>query len=327
MDKRIFPFALFAAVFAVLVGGCAQVAHLTDYVRVQFGNNVEFVEPPASAYLFGYSSLSLSSDDNAASREIADKARARISSLMILDQPFYQLDEAHSESVKIVINGALVEVSDYRKTEERFRCPGSGVVRRCSSDEAIRYNVSCQVREAVGSAKVVMTDVASGEAIVSKQVRSTADDKLCSDAGNDMRLASAHALTERVLAGLEEQVLGPYVFSVAARPFDLRRSSELMGEDDNARMTDAIVLANEGNISGAIAVYQDLADAHPNDGALLFNLAYLQHAVGRYADALDLYDRAEQTEQLPGALVTRNRERANEHVLQGYLSIPERQRN
>ncbi len=68
-------------------------------------------------------------------------------------------------------------------------------------------------------------------------------------------------------------------------------------------------LLEEGKTIKALQVLQDTLDKHPNDIALLFEAALLQHEVGNYQEALDLY----------GQILTLSGKEAGAHYGRGII--------
>lgn len=318
---------LVGATAALLLAGCSSMQGMTEGLRMlnPFGDKITFTEPPKTGELHAFSDVYLNADDQdnpiaGAIGKILSTASAgeRPYFTSVINRPLAQSDEASAAQLKLNIQGE--RVYEERTVEEHFVCPGSGVVRTCSSEEARYYKVSCINRTAAVSASLVATSLDGASHIFSRDSAKMAKSKLCSDE-KGLSLESEKELLSKARASVVTELLDGLIPEQRERPSDLVTEINYMDGADAEQLKLAADLAAEGKLPDARQIYLQMSTRHPKNSSLLFNLGLVEQALGNFESAVGYYSRVVPSEEAPLEALEKYASEARDWINRGFRTV------
>jgi tetratricopeptide (TPR) repeat protein len=170
-----------------------------------------------------------------------------------------------------------------------MQCPGKKLINTCSSDEAYYYKVNCTKRTAIVSAKLIATS-GDGSVLATKDSTNTTDSTKCSDRSDT--LESESSLLSKLLNTASLELVADFIPVHKQRPSDLIDESEEFEEADAKILSLASELAAKNDLVKADGLYKELLSRYPHHAGLVFNLGYVNHALGNFELAADYYSKA-----------------------------------
>lgn len=323
MNKKNFAASMCLAVLTL--NGCANVKSFSEAMRSVAGNNLMFVEPPESKELQPVNALALNQSGPGAA--VLTEMQKQLGSAKIGNEPYYKSviigspqngDKLNWGDVNVTVT--MSPVRDARTQEVRFRCPGTKVVNKCKSEEAIQYQVVCQSRTISGEANLSAKDVSKNRILLTRYASKNAESKVCSDESNSS-VDTAEALQQRLSQDMARSLVAGLTPTYVKRPIDLVEDAKTLNEADNTKLASYYKLAAKGSLDGACKGYQEMLEQAPNNGVLLFNLGYCNHAKGNFAQAKQLYTRAAQSGNAPVELLAKYSAETDDWLGQGINKV------
>ena len=281
--------ALLAA--SVAVTGCSSLSGLTEGLRMlnPFGSKVSFVMPPQEPVLHNYRTVAVANEsDNAYLYDAVYQlmAEAPASRGNYFDAVSRSQQGGKSE-VLVTITGSAPSATTNNFAEERIQCPGSGVVRTCNREEGRIYKVSCTERVLTMSGAVSAADAKTRRSLLNRSESVAVKDKVCSDSNSQLRTDGQ--LAAQAGNELAVKLIGAALPVKKERPSDLVTEIDGYSDDDNRSLELAEKLAEEGNISVALERLESLKLKNGESAPLVFNIGFLNHALGNYQTANENY--------------------------------------
>lgn len=260
-----------------------------------FEDKVSFVEPPQDLSLSNSDYISIK--QNQSDPTLTSNVKRSLSKANAGGDPYFKkvvvgdlsADLDLSRAAFIDISVEKSQVLDTRSQETRTQCPGNKVINTCSSQEASYYKVNCVTRKAELSVKLMVASAKDNTVLTTKNSTRTADSSLCSDESGS--LESESSLLNKILASASSELIGDLIPLHKQRPSDLIDESESISEADAQTLLVATELAAKNNLVKAEGVYKDLSARYPQNASLLFNLAYINHALGNFEIASGFYSK------------------------------------
>ncbi|MBV1919959.1 MAG: tetratricopeptide repeat protein [Pseudomonadales bacterium] len=296
MKTTIQTLLLTLAIFSL--AGCTGLEYLSNKMRMMVGKSIVFVEPPKATELATINSL-IVSPSNTSSAKISNEVRRNLVSTKIGNQSYFkrvvtdERDEVRSSDLNwanIAISSDQPNIHESSSSEDRFRCPGKGTIRTCSSDEAQHYSVSCQTRFANASATITAKDSATSNILFTRTISGEKKSKICSDTGGNM--ASSESLKQALTIMLARDLIQDVIPTVVERPLDLIDDEGSLSEQEKSLLSITYNMAGEGQIEKALENYTKMLASHPSNATLLFNAGYCEQALGNFEKANTLYTQA-----------------------------------
>jgi hypothetical protein len=303
---------------ATMLSGCGgtslgnYVTSLTDATRMLVGSSVTFVHAPVNMAIANDRRLNIAAA-NQGSESLARAARTQMTAIHVNGEPFF----THSPpDASVEINFRLLSKTPGTRHSTVTRC--SNRKDKCKSDELRQVN--CTVNRITMRGESSITRSKSGQVIATESAEYSVDDKGCTD-GQPKFTAKSHQLLEEDAATvLVDMLVGPYAPKQSKKPLELVDRPAGLGAAETERAMAAYQLAKSGDVAGAAGEYQSLSALYGASGELAFNAAFLQHALGNYAEAVRLYDLAS-TAGGPADMVARYRPDAQSQVELGIATL------
>jgi tetratricopeptide (TPR) repeat protein len=298
--------AMLASVCTLALGGCANV---TDTLRVLTGSAVEFVEPMDQAEMSGYRNIRIQAGqkNRGAEAAMASAMQAALAGKLVNGATYYQQVSVGNDPsaprdeswalLKVTVSQA--EVVNNQGQEERVDCPKKKLV--CKRSEAERiYMVNCRTRTATVAANVAGFNARSNAALFSTDKRDSVQSKVCY--GDNATLASEESVLKEALDNVTTQFVTGITPKLTKRPNDLVEEEKSLSASDNAKLKQAYRFAATGSPGEAIRMYEEMIQGGQNNGAVLFNAGFVEHARGNFAKAQAYYQRASMQPGAPQVL-------------------------
>ncbi|MHA7833734.1 MAG: hypothetical protein ACX94A_04535 [Algiphilus sp.] len=276
-----------------MLSGCAAMGDMVvaarDSMRVMFGGDVPFVEPPADATLLGERHVELVPlGDNAV--VLASVMKEDYFNLTVSGRPYFQISPSNPDGLRVEVDIDELFDAQRRIRESRIRCPGDDFVEVCDEDEGYRYSVSCIVTEVVAAGSMKVSRNATGERLVERSKRAQESDKFCEGDGGSP--ASLTSLRDAAVRSLAANLVSDLVPSVQSKPVDVVRALKDLSAQENAMLEAAYEKVEQGSLLQALGMYEQIRDGGVVHSGLAFNIAFVNHALGNYAVALNGYEQA-----------------------------------
>lgn len=260
-----------------------------------FGDKVSFVDPPKDTVLSEIDIISIK--QNQSQTGLISQVKKSFSKANAGGSPYFKqvvigdasVDVKASKVAYIDINVEKNQVFDQAIQEQRMQCPGKKLINTCSSDEAYYYKVNCTKRTAIVSAKLIATS-GDGSVLATKDSTNTTDSTKCSDRSDT--LESESSLLSKLLNTASLELVADFIPVHKQRPSDLIDESEEFEEADAKILSLASELAAKNDLVKADGLYKELLSRYPHHAGLVFNLGYVNHALGNFELAADYYSKA-----------------------------------
>lgn len=299
----------------VIMSGCASLQMLNP-----FANKVSFVEPPKVKTLASFDEVMI---DNSQSTELSKLLRKQLKKSSAGGEPYFSKVGAFQEGKSNESIAVIMPIiknrqsNDTSSIEERFVCPGKKMVRTCSSDKARYYNVKCVMRTARMEAGLKIS--ANGNLIDEHFSSAETSEKLCSDVQGSL------PTNENMYSKLEKQLSGKLLTNLLPqhkeRLSSLIDEIEILGDKEVTMLNSAVSNAVDGNLLLAKKSYIEMIQRYPNVDELNFNLAFIEHALGNYAEAEKYYSLVASNESIDLEELTQLKAEVNSWLASGVKQV------
>ena len=290
--------AISALALSVIVG-CKSIDSFTETVRMlnPMGEKIQFIVPAKSNDLKPYDTLNVVSTpetQGVATHVAGIFTRANADGQVFFEQVQVTATENEASDLNLTIELRNRNASTLRSRETRVKCPGKKLVNTCSSNEGYHYNVNCITRKVSLTGQI--NAFAKEQLITQAAYSDVQEDKICSDTSSN--LASELELLNKAATNIANQLAYHYVPGIKKRPLDLIEPETEMSAPQKAIFEQATALITDGNNKAAEKVLLTLTDMMPSEQAMLFNLGYINQAMGNYAIAEGYYKQVNHPEYM-----------------------------
>ena len=280
--------------------------------------------PPEDGNFGKYHVVNLSAGNGAGSTAMLDYLEGRLTDTKLGSKPYYAKIYRNANLKTSAFPFAVIQVdvgqsngSQQSSSEVRTQCPKGKFA--CNDRDAAHYSVNCVTRSLLTPISVTVRDGASGNLLWSDRQLAKKEAKVCSDTGGTLKELSE--LQAENIASAGDNMLSKFV------PRSDKRALELLGEHDSVKdmaadqLKTAYELASKQDMNNACKVYDDMRKTMPDNGAILFNLAYCKQSAGNFAEAKGLYEKAFLDSSAPKELITKYLDETNTWLAKGFQSL------